>query len=277
MMIYRSTGGGEQVREMYEAVLERWPVEAERVVLPTREGETFVLSFGRADAPPLVALHGSGSNATNWMANAVEMAEHHRVHAVDMIGEPGLSAPKRPEMGSDAYARWLDDVLDGLGFTTPVPVLGMSLGGWMAIDYASRRPERVSRLALLTPAGVGKRPKGLLLKLLAMTLAGERGLRKSVKAALGEDVRPEVVDALVLIFKHFKPRMRIPTFTDEQLRRLSMPVSVIVGEQDSMLDTAETARRFREVLPHASVSVVEAGHDLSAQVPAAVGFTASGT
>ncbi|SDM45488.1 alpha/beta fold hydrolase [Allokutzneria albata] len=277
MMIYRTTGGGEQVEQKYQEVLERWPVPAERVLVPTREGETFVFVFGRAGAPPLVAIHGSGANATNWMANAVEMAEHHRVYAVDVIGEPGLSAPNRPQMGSEAYARWLDDVLTGLGLTSPVALMGMSLGGWFSIDYASRRPERVSRLALLTPAGVGKRPRGLLLKLLAMTLAGERGLRKSVKAALGDDVQPEVVDALVLIFKHFKPRMRIPTFTDDELRRLTMPVSVIVGDRDPMLDTATTAQRFREVLPHASVHVVAAGHDLTAQVPAAIAFTASGT
>ncbi|MCP3802906.1 alpha/beta hydrolase [Allokutzneria sp. A3M-2-11 16] len=277
MMIYRTTGGGEQVESKYQEVLDRWPVPAERVLLPTSEGETFVLVFGKADAPPLVALHGSGANATNWLANAVEMAEHHRVYAVDVIGEPGLSAPNRPPLDSEAYARWLDDVLTGLGLKNPVPVMGMSLGGWFAIDYASRRPERVSRLALLTPAGVGRRPRGLLLKLVAMSLAGERGLRKSVKTAMGGEVDPKVVDAVVLIFKHFKPRMRIPTFSDEVLRRLTMPVDVIVGEHDPMLDSADTARRFQEVLPHASVHVVDAGHDLSAHVPASIGFTASGT
>jgi hypothetical protein len=72
----------------------------------------FVVTCGQALAPPLVLLHGSGANSMMWAGHVAAWAEHFRIHAIDVIGEPGLSAPSRPPLASDAYAAWLDDVLD---------------------------------------------------------------------------------------------------------------------------------------------------------------------
>jgi len=62
-----------------------------------------------------VLRQGSGANAAMWMRDIASWAEGHRVYAVDVIGEPGFSAPSRPALASDAYALWLDDVLHALG------------------------------------------------------------------------------------------------------------------------------------------------------------------
>jgi pimeloyl-ACP methyl ester carboxylesterase len=139
-MIYRTEAGDRQIRRRYQEVLDAWPVPAEHLRVPTRQGETFVLTWGPRDAPPLVLLHGAGTNAAMWRADAVEWARHFRVHAVDLIGEPGLSAPSRP-LDSEADALWLDDAFDQLGLTR-VSIVGASLGGWLALDYATRRADR---------------------------------------------------------------------------------------------------------------------------------------
>ena len=65
-------------------------------------------------APALVLLHGSAFNSVTWMGDVATWAVNFRVFAVDIIGQPGLSAPSRLPYDSDAYARWLDGVLDGL-------------------------------------------------------------------------------------------------------------------------------------------------------------------
>jgi hypothetical protein len=46
-----------------------------------------------------------------WMADVAAWAAHFRVYAIDMIGEPGLSARSRPPLHSEAHALWLDDVM----------------------------------------------------------------------------------------------------------------------------------------------------------------------
>lgn len=267
-MIFRTEAGGQEILRRYEHALANWPVPAEHLRVPTREGDTFVLVCGPADAPPLLLLHGSGANATMWMGDVAAWAEHFRVHAVDMIGEPGLSAPSRPPLDSAAYALWLDDVLDHLGLDRTA-VAGASLGGWLALDYATRRPDRVGKLALLCPGGVGRQKFGALLRALFYKPFGQWGMRRSLKAVAGVDARamPEVAEYLALVFTHFLPRRdRLPVFTDDALRTLTMPVLVIVGAHDAMLDSHDTARRMHDTVPHATVVMLpDVAHSIVGQ------------
>jgi pimeloyl-ACP methyl ester carboxylesterase len=257
-VIFKTEAGGREIRRRYEETLANWPLPAEHLRVPTREGDTFVLVCGPEAAPPLLLLHGSGSNATMWMGDVTAWATHFRVHAVDVIGEPGLSAPSRPPLDSGAYALWLDDVLDHLGLDRAA-VVGASLGGWLALDYATRRPDRVERLALLCPGGVGRQKIGFLVKVLLYKPFGRWGLRRSIRAVAGVDARtaPDVAEYLALMFTHFLPRRdRLPVFPDEALRRLIMPVLVIIGGRDAMFDSSDTATRIERTVPHANVTLL---------------------
>ncbi|OXM75036.1 MULTISPECIES: alpha/beta fold hydrolase [Amycolatopsis] len=277
-VIYKSDTGKREILRRYEQALAAWPVPAERRHVPTREGDTFVLTCGPETAPPLVLLHGSGSNAAMWAADVPVWAKHFRVHAVDLIGEPGLSAPARPPLGSPAYAAWLDGVLDHLNLDR-VAIAGASLGGWLALDYATRRPERVERLALLCPGGVGRQKIGFLLKALFYKPFGQWGTRRSIKAVAGVDPRenPEVADYLTLMFTHFLPRRdRLPVFGDAALRKLTMPVLVIVGGRDAMFDSRDTARRIERAVPHATVTLLpEVAHSILGQTRPVLDFLTS--
>ncbi|MFF8897028.1 alpha/beta fold hydrolase [Streptomyces lydicus] len=273
--IYKSEAGARELQRRYREALDAWPVPAEHLRVPTREGETFVVVSGPEDAPPVVLLHGAGANATMWQDDITTWARHFRTYALDLVGEPGLSAPSRPPLASDAPARWLDDVLDALGIARAAFV-GTSLGGWLALDYATRRPERVDRLALLCPGGVGRQKLGWLFRALLLRPLGAWGVRRSAGTVAGLD-RPEhraVLDQLVLTFAQFKPRTeRLPVFPDDVLRRLTMPVQVTVGGRDALFDSADTARRLARCVPHATVHVLpEAGHALLGQTDAVLTF-----
>ena len=154
--IYATPAGRAAVEQRYREILRLWPVPSEQLTVPTREGDTFVVACGPPGAPPLLLLPGSGANAAMWMVDVATWAQDFRVYAVDVPGEPGLSAPSRPALASEAYALWLDDVLRELGVAR-VSIVGISLGGWLALDYAIRRPDKVERLALLCPSGISTR------------------------------------------------------------------------------------------------------------------------
>ncbi|UNO38426.1 alpha/beta fold hydrolase [Streptomyces sp. MST-110588] len=277
--IYKSEAGAREIRRRYQEVLDAWPVPAEQVRVPTREGETFVLVSGPRDAPPVVLLHGSGANAAAWQGDITTWARHLRTHAVDIIGEPGLSAPSRPPLDSEAHALWLDEVLDGLGIAR-APLVGMSLGGWVATDYAIRRPDRVTRLALLCPGGLGRQKTGWLAKAVLLRLTGRQGTHRSASLVTGldaEQFRP-VLDSVVLTFTRFKPRTeRLPVFPDSALRGLGMPVQVTVGARDVMFDSHETVRRVRRCVPHATVHLLpETGHAILGQGDSVLAFLRDG-
>jgi pimeloyl-ACP methyl ester carboxylesterase len=274
--IYTSEGGAQAIGQRYRELLAGWPVPAEHLRVPTREGETFVVASGPADAPALVLLHGSGSNALTWAADVAAWSEHFRVYAVDLIGEPGLSAPARPPMTSGAYTPWLGDVLDGLSVPR-ASVVAISLGGWIALDYATRHPQRVERMVLLTPPGVARQKSGAVLAGLLLKPFGEWGKRKSVELALGPVLRtlPRQADDFVqLVARHFRYRREpVPVVDDDALRRATMPFLVVLGARDALIDSRRTAERLSRLVPSATVRVVpEAGHLLPAQTEPIVEF-----
>ena len=267
--IWKTPRGGEAVRARYAQFLARWPVANTQVRLPTSQGETFVVVSGPSDAPPVLLLHGGATNSASWMGDVGLWSQHFRTCAVDMIGEPGFSAPARPALASDAYAVWLDEVLAGLGVQRAA-LIGISLGGWLALDYATRRPERVTALALLCPAGLGPQ-RNVLLWAAPLMLLGGWGrrivMRKLGARALGEDAPPaaKAFGAFVdLTNANFRPRKQtLPRFSDTALKRIDMPVLAILGAKDAMLDMAAARARLTATAPQADVRwLPDAGHFL---------------
>lgn len=276
--IYKTPAGERAVRATYAQALERWPVPHETLRLSTREGETFVLACGPKDKPPLILLHGSGANAAMWMGDAPAWSRAFRLFAVDIIGEPGFSAPSRPPYGSDAYALWLDDVLEGLGLTRAA-FMGASLGGWFALDYATRRPERVTQLVLICPGGIGRTKTGFLLRAALLMAFGAWGRRKAFALVAGAAARPDseagpVGQGLAAVFQHFRPRRDpLPSFTDAQLSGLRMPVMLVVGGKDVMLDSEASRRRLKTARPDAEIRYLpEAGHVILGQAEPILDF-----
>lgn len=259
--IYKSAEGARVLARQYTALLDRWPVPAQYLDIPTRQGRTFVVASGPPDAPPLVLLHGSGANSAMWAEDVACWAPHFRILAVDVIGEPGLSAPARPPLASDAHALWLDDVLDRLGVDRAAFV-GTSLGGRLALDYAVRRPERVERLVLRCPSGIGRQKTAVLAISLLLLPLGRWGRRTMLKLALGPlpptPAREHAFgEAVLLIHRHFRPRReRIPVIDDAALAALPMPVHATLGARDRLLDSRHTARRLQRSAPHATVCLL---------------------
>jgi pimeloyl-ACP methyl ester carboxylesterase len=191
--IYKSESGRRAVEGQYRSVLEHWPVACEQRIVSTRQGDTFVIVSGDPSALPVVLVHGSGTNSASWMRDVATWAQHNRVYAVDIIGEPGLSAPSRPPLASSAYAEWLDDVWAGLGLDK-ASVVGISLGGWLGLDFAIRRPNRVASLSLISPSGIGRQNYMLLLKFGVLRLFGTWGLLKSLALVSGRTAAPSKAD-----------------------------------------------------------------------------------
>jgi pimeloyl-ACP methyl ester carboxylesterase len=266
------------IHEHYRALLRLWPVTSEQRTVPTRLGETFVVASGPADAPPMVLLHGSGGTSAMWLGDVTSYVDGHRVYAVDIPGEPGMSAPARPPLGSGAYADWLGDVLDALGIAR-VRLVGISLGGWLAADFATRRPERVERLALLSPSGIGRQKFGVALLTLFLLPLGRYGRALSMRLVLGTTPHPVIAEFVVLIHKHFRARREtVPVLSDEALATLRMPLLAVVGGRDALLDSAGTRRRLTRHAPGATVVLIpEAGHLLPSQADRVARFLTDDT
>ncbi|MEX1153278.1 alpha/beta fold hydrolase [Parvibaculum sp.] len=276
--VYRSAEAAAEVEALYRRALERWPVPKTELHLPTRQGPTFVLACGPEDAPPVLLLHGSMANSAVWMPDVALWATKFRLYAVDMIGEAGFSARVRPALAGDAHALWLDDVLEGLGLSRAT-FAGTSLGGWLALDYARRRPEAVRALALICPAGIG-RQKNFLLKVLPLLLLGPWGRRRIWELVFGpapgtlpDEMQP-LADLMEAVGRAARPRVvRIPQLTDAELGKFAMPILAIVGGRDVLLSSRDTRDRLQRAAPQAEICFIEEGyHFLPDQAPRIMDF-----
>jgi pimeloyl-ACP methyl ester carboxylesterase len=270
--IYKTANCQRAVEERYRQILQYWPVPNRQFPVPTRQGETSVIECGNESGPPVLMLHGSLANSAAWMGDVARWTEHNHIYAVDVIGEPGLSAQSRPPLASDAYALWLEDVLHALSLEHAA-LVGVSLGGWLALDYATRNPERVDRMVLVCPGGVGKQKIGILFKILFYSLFGawgRRALRTAILGRMPTDGSPAAQkfgEFFALLQESTRPRKeKLPLFDDAALRRLTMPLLAIVGGKDAPLDSADTRRRVEALVPNSEVRYLEeAGHFIPGQ------------
>lgn len=112
-----------------------------------------VVSAGGGDAPPVVLLHGFGSDAGAWMFVQAPLAEGRAVHAVEL--------PSHGESDVRPLCAGLDDLAAAVGAAIDavapgrLHLVGHSLGGRLALRLAARWGDRVASLALIAPAGLG--------------------------------------------------------------------------------------------------------------------------
>jgi pimeloyl-ACP methyl ester carboxylesterase len=103
--------------------------------------------------PPLVLLHGITSTSDAWRDVMPRLAERFTVVAPDMVGH-GRSAKPRGDYSLGAYASGVRDLLIALG-VDKATIVGHSLGGGVAMQFAYQFPERVDRLVLVSSGGLG--------------------------------------------------------------------------------------------------------------------------
>lgn len=103
--------------------------------------------------PALLLIHGIGDNSGTWRELIPALARNHTVIAPDLLGH-GASDKPRGDYSVAGYACGMRDLLTILGIER-VTVVGHSLGGGVAMQFAYQFPARCERLVLVSTGGVG--------------------------------------------------------------------------------------------------------------------------
>ena len=265
---FKSPEGETVYLKAYNTAMKSWSIPFEEMVLQSRFGTTHVVVSGSAGAPPLMLLHGYMATLLMWLPNIADFANSYRVYAIDIMGQPGKSIPNEPIRDAADYVAWLTATLDALRLDR-VSLVGMSYGGWLALNYAIAAPDRVAALVLLSPAA-SFLPivKQFSLRGMPMLLFPTRFTVNSFMRWLGFRVERDVFELLYLGLKHFRiPRetLRVaPTvFPDEQLHSMSVPTLLLIGDQEVIYDAAMALARARRLIPDLESDVVpQSSHDM---------------
>lgn len=113
----------------------------------------------------LLLIHGMGGSSSSWRELVPRLATKYRVIAPDLLGH-GESDKPRGDYSVGAFAVWLRDLLDSLGITKAT-IVGHSLGGGIAMQFAHQHRDYCQRLILISSGGLGG-DVGSLLRLMSL-------------------------------------------------------------------------------------------------------------
>jgi pimeloyl-ACP methyl ester carboxylesterase len=242
--------------------------------------QMFAITLGQGR--DVVLLHGDPDSARTWKRVIGPLAEHYRVHAIDL---PGFGFSDKPAASpyDDAWlASHVVGYLDAAGVERAV-LVGNSMGGAIATEVAMRHPDRVSGLVLLGAAGLPypdqEAPLPWYVRLLRYPalswigplIPGGRamvadGLRRAVYDP--DSISEDEVDAFYapLTSRHGMianlTRASLVPDADRvnRVRGIRAPTLIIAGDTDRLVPN-EVSRRYHELIPGSELLILEqTGH-----------------
>jgi pimeloyl-ACP methyl ester carboxylesterase len=106
------------------------------------------------EGPPVLLVHGITSSSRTWKSVMPRLAAKYTVIAPDLLGH-GRSAKPQGDYSLGAYASGMRDLMVALD-VPKATVVGHSLGGGIAMQFAYQFPDRISRLVLVDTGGIGR-------------------------------------------------------------------------------------------------------------------------
>jgi pimeloyl-ACP methyl ester carboxylesterase len=258
------------------AVTDSAPSVATAIVHQTPAG------FSRSSTEPLpiALLHGFDSSLLEFRRLLPRLAQGHPTWAIDLLGF-GFTDRQNPDQNfspaaikAHLYAVWQSQI------QRPMVLVGASMGGAAAIDFALTYPEAVAQLVLIDAAGLAKGPaiSGVLsvfpaIGKLATGFLSRPNVRRQVSVKAYHDPATYVTpDAETCAALH----LAMPGWSDalirftcsggynflgpERIAQLTLPTLILWGRQDKILGTRD-ADRFAKILPQSQrVWIENCGH-----------------
>jgi pimeloyl-ACP methyl ester carboxylesterase len=240
--------------------------------------------LSRGEGPPVILLHGMGASFHDWryLTPALSGAGF-RAFAPDLMGHGSSHKPESPEAYNFAnlYAS-LEAWIEELELERPITLVGHSLGGILAIQYARKQPDRVKSIALIDPFFDFDQLSPLMRLANRNSHLAERALRMApgwliqalVEFDMGRHDRyeREVRQQIALDYKRASPHIMrftatIPDLPAESLGKIEIPALVLWGENDLTLDPATFPSLVSAIPGARGIAIPRCGHQPHLSTP----------
>lgn len=230
----------------------------------------YYLEAGDAAQPTVILLHGLGASVTSWQFNIAALSGNYHVIAPDQVGF-GKSDKPLLKYRVGTYTDFLDKFMSELKIEK-ASLVGNSLGGWVAADFALKYPAKVEKLVLVDAAGI--KPSDVNLRqIYSLNYSTRDEIRQLVKlvfynqiifgsAAFIEEsmrLRVEAGDSYT-ISSLIESIKRDEDFLNGRLGGIKQPTLIIWGKQDGLLPLAD-GEKFDAEIPNSDLVVFDkCGH-----------------
>ncbi len=242
---------------------------------------------GPADGVPVLLIHGSNASLHVWVDVARDLARTARVISVDLPGHGLTGAWPRDEYTIEAYADFVEVLIDTLRLDRVV-IVGHSMGGAVAWTFAATRPNRTLQLVLIDSTGY-PRPDGsipLSLRMARTPLLGDYGIYFKPESAVQRSLADAYADPAIATPDRVRRYAELQRFPGNReatlqrlrlsepldptlLRRMDVPTLILWGGKDRWVPLAD-GRRFQKDIRGSRLEVFDKlGHNPMEEDPAA--------
>lgn len=232
----------------------------------------------------ILFIHGLGSSADRWLDIPDAISMYYHTMAVDLIGFGGSDKPTDVNYTIEQFSEFILEFMEKIGLSgddKKITLVGHSLGGYIAVEFAIRNKGLIEKLVLIDSSGFLKGPTPLLEQYLN---AAKYPSYDSVRNVF-EQMVAQAWKVLPIIINIFITRINSPgakypfesayqnsTTTQIDLSRLKsiedIPTLIIWGKSDNLIPI-EYSEPFKQVFKNYRVEMIEdAGHAPFAEKPA---------
>ena len=220
--------------------------------------------FSGGEGPPLVMVHGVASRAADAAPLYRALSRTHRIYALDLLGYGESDRPRDASYSVAMQADVVRGFMDALRIRE-ADVIGISMGGWIALKVAAEHPERVRRLVLVSSAGLefpttlretSFSPQNLDELRASIAMQTDR----AVPAFILRDLLRRSRGKAWVVRRSMASMLARGDLLDRRLQRVRMPVLLVWGTRDRIVPISVAAAMQRE-MPHARLVRIEGcGH-----------------
>jgi pimeloyl-ACP methyl ester carboxylesterase len=230
--------------------------------------------------PPVILLHGYPLDGAMWSGVARVLARRFRVLKPDLPGRGETAAPSEGRL--EDSADFLQAILEAL--PAPAGLAGFSMGGYVSLALARRRPARLASLALVDTRASADDDSGKAKRNEAIATVRSSGVAPIAEAMVPRLLGPlslsnaDLVERVRRIILRQKPEtieadlaaMRDRPDSRDFLPEISIPTLVVVGDADTLTPPSDSQEMAAAIPGARLVTIAGAGHLAPMERPGAV-------
>jgi pimeloyl-ACP methyl ester carboxylesterase len=235
--------------------------------------------YGKDKQKHILFIHGLGSSSIVWRDIPQALSEYFHTISVDLIGFGGSDKPK-VDYTISYFSGFIKNFLIQIGIKgqqDKIIIIGHSLGGYIALEYAIENIEHIEKLVLIDSSGMLKKPTKLLEKYLDAALESNpffryNKIKKVFESLLSNPylLLPIIIDIFISVIekpgaKHaFESAFKNSTTNSINLEKMErikqIPCLIIWGDKDNLIPLCY-ANKFKQILYKSHfVLITDAGH-----------------
>jgi 3-oxoadipate enol-lactonase len=250
-------------------------------------GGTDLCCVDRGQGLPVLFVHGFPFDHTMWAGQIDAISSHYRVITPDLRGFGGSRAAiaSHDKFTMEQFADDLAAMLDAMEIREPVVFCGLSMGGYVALQFWRKYAQRLRGLILCDTRAAADSPEVAAARLLVADRALADGVGPMVEAMLPKVFaeatrreRPELIESLRRVMLANSPQgvaaasrgMAVRPDMTAALGQIRTPTLVLAGDEDAVSTPAEMRGIARAIAGSHFVEIPAAGHMSPVENPAAV-------